>query len=73
MSLESKNKELERRLKQLIQHISKTKKKCKDNNLWLIAGFDALKEPTDEKQQGPLINRLYDLAEENRKFLKTYK
>ncbi len=70
MNLEEKNKELQRRLKQLTQHISKMKKKARDNNLWVICGFDALKESTDGAQQGPLVNRLYDLVEENKKFLK---
>ena len=65
--------ELERRLKQLIQHIGKTKKKCQDHNLWLIAGYDSLKDATDEVQQGPLINRLYDLVEDNKRFLKDSK
>jgi hypothetical protein len=73
MTHEAHNKELIKRMKLLIQHITRMRKKLKENDLWLIAGFDALKEPTDEAQQGPMINKLYDLIDENKKFLREKK
>lgn len=69
----SDSKELKKRLKQLLQHITRMRKKLKENNMWLIAGFDALKDPNDQSQQGPMINRLYDLVDENRRFLREKK
>ena len=65
-----KEAEATKRLKALNQHLSKIKKKCKTSGIWLSAGYDPLKNPTDEEQQGPLINKLYELIDDNKKFLK---
>jgi hypothetical protein len=69
----SENAELKKRLKQLLQHITRMRKRLKEHNLWLIAGFDALKDPVDEAQQGPMINKLYELVDENKKYLREKK
>ncbi len=66
----SREKELEKRLKQLTQHIIRTRKKLRDNNMWLIGGFNALADSTDEAQQGPMINKLYEIVNECKRVLK---
>jgi len=65
------SKESTARLKKITQYLSRIQKKCKNNGLWLIAGFDALKEPTDEAQQGPMVKKLFELNDDNKKFLKS--
>lgn len=64
------NKEALKRLKQLNQHLAKIRKKCKDNNVFLISGFDSLKDMTPEAQEGPMIQKLFVMVEDNKKFLK---
>ncbi len=59
-----------KKLKSLTLHLSKIKKKCQTNGLWLSAGFDGLKDPTDEAQQGPMITKLFRQLEEAKEYLK---
>lgn len=65
-----KEKDATARLKLLIQYINRIRKKCKTNGLWLSANFDALKEPTDTQQQGPMITKLFEMVDDNKKYLR---
>jgi hypothetical protein len=46
------------------------RKKLREHNLWLMGGFNALVEPSDEAQQGPMINKLYEMVDDNKKYLR---
>jgi len=65
-----KEKEAVKKLKAITLHINKIRKKCKTNGLWLSAGFDALKDPVDNVQQGPLVTKLYTLVDDAKEYLK---
>jgi len=59
-----------KRLKILTLQINKIRKKCKTNGLWLSASFDALMPATDEAQQGPMITKLFEIVDDNKKYLR---
>jgi hypothetical protein len=59
-----------KRLKALTAHITKIRKTCKSKGLWFSASFDALRPPTDEAQQGPMVTKLFELVDDNKKFLR---
>jgi hypothetical protein len=59
-----------KKLKSITLQLSKIRKKCQTNGLWLSAGFDGLKDSTDEAQQGPMITKLFQQLDEAREYLK---
>lgn len=40
------------------------KRKCDNQGIWLSAGLDVTKPLVAESQQGPMITKLYELAEQ---------
>lgn len=62
--------ETDKKLKKLINHINNIRRTCKRKNLWLGAGYNSLIPATDESQQGPMINKLYDIVDECSVYLK---
>lgn len=65
--LRRKNKALNKSVTDLLKQLTLIKRRCKKEKLWLIAGIDPYRELTDEAQQGPLVNGLFQLAEEVKK------
>lgn len=61
--------EMIKEVRTLLNHIMLINRKCKDNGLWLMAGYDPYKDLTDEEQQGPLVSKLFDLTKNLRQLL----
>lgn len=53
----------------LLNHINFIQRKCRDSGLWLSAGIDPYKELTDEDQQGPMVNKLFEMTQNLRQQL----
>lgn len=53
---------LNRDVKVLLNHLTRIKKKCSDNNLWLMGSCNPHLPLVDDQQQGPMVTKLFDLA-----------
>ena len=60
--IENKYDELLKETKSLLSHIQKIKRKCENENLWLMAGLDPYKPLIPEEQQGPMVTKLFGLV-----------
>jgi len=68
--LETQYMELVKDSRALVNYILRIKKKCESEHLWLMASMDPHKELTTEQQQGPMVNKMFDLVQELKKKLK---
>lgn len=63
VALKTEKEELETDVKALLNQIKKVRRKLAREKLWLSAGYDPYKDPTDEGQQGPLVTELFRIVD----------
>lgn len=49
--------------KSLVNHLIRIRKKCSENNLWLMASCNPHVALEDDLQQGPMVTKLYELSD----------
>ena len=54
----------------LVNYLLRIRRKCETESLWLIASRDPYKPLETEHQQGPMISRLFVLAQELKRKIK---
>jgi hypothetical protein len=54
----------------LVNYILRIRKKCENENLWLIASKDPYKPLDTEHQQGEMVGNLYNMTSELKKRIK---
>lgn len=59
--------EFEREVRSLLNYILRIKRKCENENLWLMASMDPHKDLLTEQQQGPMISRMFEMILEIKK------
>lgn len=68
-SKNNNNDPLIKEVRALLNHITLIGRKCQDSGVWLSAGIDPYKELTAEDQQGPLVTKLFEMAQNLRQQL----
>jgi hypothetical protein len=60
--LKEQNDTITKETKTLVNHLLRIRKKCSENNLWLMASCNPHQPLEDNQQQGPLVTKLFDMA-----------
>jgi hypothetical protein len=68
--LKVSNDDLRKTTRILVNYILRIRKKCENENLWLIASKDPYKPLDTEHQQGEMVGNLYYMTSELKKRIK---